>query len=813
MRQFFTSSLALLLSFTTYNLTAHPITISGKVTDTSGHALAYANIMMFGAKDTTTLLKADYSNDDGNYKLSLNDTGSYFVRVSMAGYGSYISNVFHAVGDIILPPIKIKQSNNELKEVSISAQKPLIEVHPDKLVVNVENSIINAGSSAMDVLSRSPGVSVDQNDNISLKGKQGVTIMMDGKTVPISGTDLANLLKSMPSSSIASIELISNPSAKYDAAGSAGIINIITKRDRNIGFNATLNGSYAQGVYPKTNDGLNLNYRNKNFNLYANYTYVYREGFNELQLNRSFYTDGVFTGGYHQNYNTIYPIRTHVAGVGMDYSVSKNTTVGFAANGYDNHFDSHGYDATIVKGMDDEDSSLFNTTNKAQNIYYNYALNLNMKHTFDSAGTSLTADADYARYWNNTYQHFNTYYYNLEGVATLPPYLLYGDITGLTQIRSFKMDYTHPLKHNLRIDAGLKVSYVTEDNEPLYYDQSNGGNILDTTKSDHFIYTENINAAYVNLSKDWKKWSTQLGLRVEQTIVTGDEKITDSTFIRSYIQPFPSLAVQYHADDNDDVGLTLSRRIDRPTYQQLNPFKYFLDPTNYKEGNPYLDPALSYNVELSYTYKQHFITSFTYSYTNNVITEVIQPLNNEDKVSIQTDQNLTSNIFYDITGAYTMQFYKWWSNVTNFDVFYSIYKGDLANTNLNNGKPAGDINIQNSFLLSKSWSAELGGMYQTPQLYGYMNLTSAWMVNAGLQKKLFDGKATIRLNATDIFWHGSVNGTSSYTAYIEHFNVKRDTRQISIAFTYRFGNSKLGQVQHHNGGDEDEKKRAASTTS
>lgn len=795
------------------NTTAHPLNISGKVSDASGKPLSYANVMIFKVADSTALIKADYSDANGAYVLTVDDSGQYLLRIAMVGYDAYSSAAIHIVGGMEIPLVKLTQNGNVLKETSVVASKPLIEVHPDKLVVNVENSIVNAGASAMDVLSRSPGVTVDQNDNISLKGKQGVTIMMDGKKVPIAGTDLANLLKSMPSSSITSIELISNPSSKYDAAGSAGIINIITKKDNNVGFNGTLNTSYGQGVYPKENTGISVNYRNKKFNLYANYTYVYRKGFNRLVLDRDFYTDGMLTGGYHQDYNTIYPINTHLAGVGMDYNVSNNTVVGVSANGYHNTFDPYGYDNTMVKGVNNEDSSLFNTTNASQDHYYNYALNLNMRHTFDTLGTSLTADVDYARYWNNTIQDFNTNYYNLEGAPVLPAYLLHGDITGLTQIRSFKADYTHPLKHNMHIDAGIKTSYVTADNEPLYYDRSNGGNVLDTTKSDHFIYTENINAAYVNLSKSWKKWDAQLGVRVEQTIATGDEKITDSTFKRSYAQPFPSFAVQNHINANNDIGISLSRRIDRPTYEQLNPFKYFLDPTNYKEGNPYLNPALSYNIELSYVYKQHFITSFTYSTTSNVITEVIQPLNNEDKVSIQTDQNLTRNTFYDITGAYSMQFFRWWSNVTNFDAFYSIYKGDLANTNLNNGKPAGDINIQNSFILSKTWTAELGGMYQTPQIYGYMNLTSAWMVNAGLQKKLFNGKGTLKLNATDIFWHGSVNGTSSYTAYIEHFLVKRETRQISLAFTYRFGNTKLGQVQHHNSGAEDEKKRAATSNS
>jgi len=805
--------LIFLLLVTAGNAIAN-VSVSGKVIDAKSGGIGSANVILLHAADST-LAKADIANDDGTFKIEDIAVGIYILKVALIGYNTYSSEkIIIADKDITLPVITLLASGTDLKEVSVRGQKPFIEIHADKIVVNVENSIVNAGSSAMDVLTRSPGVTVDQNDKISLKGKQGVTIMIDGKITPIAGADLANLLKSMPSNSIESIELISNPSAKYDAAGTASIINIKLKKDKKIGLNGSVNGTYGQGVYPKSNLGFNLNYRNKKFNIFASYNYAYRKGFNHLTLTRNFYNNSNFAGAYDQDDHFLFPIVSHTANAGMDYNVSSKTTIGFVVSGNSTHFDPTGTNFTnVVDSATRRIDSFFTTTNNSHDQLSNYAANVNLRHTFDSSGQQLSVDADYARYTNSSTQNYTTNYYNYmpDGTSiaspSQPPYILLGQLSGITQIRSLKADYENPLKNNAKLEAGIKTSFVTSDNEPAFYNKTDTGYVLDKTKSDHFIYNENINAAYINFSKDWPKWSTQIGLRGEQTIATGDEKATDSTFSRNYFQLFPSLAVQWHVDANNDLGITLSRRIERPSYDQLNPFKYFLDPTTYKAGYPYLNPALSYSAELSYTYKQKFITTFNYTITNDPITEVIQPSETENRVTIQTTKNLTSMAYYGISGAYQLQFFKWWSNTTNFNAYYSQYKGDLAGTTLNNGRATFDVNTSNSFILPKNFSAELSFFYQAPMTYGYMYVRPSWMLNAGVQKNLFDKRATIRLNCTDIFWRGWPSGTSYYNNYVESFVAKRDTRQLSLSFTYRFGKRSVGQVNKHNGGAEDEKRR------
>jgi hypothetical protein len=800
------------LSIISSTVFAQQIRITGKVINVDGKGLADVNIALLKT-DNNVLVKTDITDENGTYAIEVSNDGDHVLKATFPGYEPYTSEkLMISNDDIALADIKLKSKSGTLKETVVRAQKPFIEVQADKIVVNVENSIVSAGSSALEVLSRSPGVRVDHNDNISLKGKQGVNILIDGKTQPVSGADLANILKSMPSGSIDRIEIISNPGSKYDAAGNAGIINIRTKKDQRIGLNGSMNASYAQGVYPKWNTGLNLNYRNKKLSAYLNYSFAYRYWFNHLMLNRRFYdtahgdSEKLFT--YDQDNYALFNFRNHNLSAGADYSFSKNTSIGFSVNGGRNKFNPRADNASRALGPNDELLYYFNTKGRHKNRYYNYAGNLNFKHSFDTSGKELTADIDYAAFGTQSNQDFITNYTGPDGSQFLPDYFLQSDLTGFTRISSVKADYTNPIKPGLGFDIGVKTSYVRADNEPLFYEKIAGVYQLDIVRSNHFIYNENINAAYVNAKKEWTKWNTQLGLRLENTNANWEQKVTGQKFERHYSQLFPSLALQRHIDKKNDLGITLSRRIERPGYQQLNPFKYFIDKTTYRAGYPYLQPALSYNVELSHTYKQRFITSFTYSITNDVIAEVIQPSDDEDSVTVQTNKNLTRMTYYGISGAYSPQISKWWTNTTNFNVYYALYEGNVANTNLKNGAPTFDINITNAFTLPMNMSAELGLFYQARQLYAYMDVRPVWMLNAGLQKNLFNKKATIRLNIQDIFWTGYPRATSTYLGYQEDFVAERDTRQATVAFTYRFGKKAVAPVRRRSGGAEDEKRRA-----
>lgn len=806
----------LVLSFVVYpGFAQHSLTLSGKVKDEKLTPVIGANVMVL--KDTQ-VLRTGITDPDGQFVVDQIAPGTYVLKIVNLGMEPFFNNALEIKADMVLPDIVIKTSTSNLQEVTIQAQKPFIEVKADKIVVNVENSIVSAGSSVMEVLQRSPGVNVDNNDNISLKGKQGVVIWIDGKPTPMQGADLATVLRSMPASSVDKIEIIANPGARFDAAGSGGIINIRTKKDKRLGLNGTATLTYGQGKYPKYGAGTNLNYRDKKFNVYVNYNFAYRYWFNHLMLDRKFldttkadYNKQLFR--YDQDNYALFNFKNHTASAGIDYSLSSRTTLGLALSMSTNSFNPKADNASRALDASDRLIYDFNTTGRHDNLYYNYAANVNLRHAFDSSGRELSVDADYAAFGNQSNQNFVTTYTAPDGSAFQPDYFLKSNLDGITSIQSLKADYVHPLKNSLRLEAGVKSSFAKADNEPLFYEKVNGDYTLDTKRSNHFIYNENINAGYITFSKDGKKWSTQAGLRVENTNARWEQKTTGQQYDTSYTQLFPSLAAQYHLSPKQDIGITLSRRIERPNYQQLNPFKYFIDKTTYREGYPYLKPASFYSVELSHTFNQRFVTTFTYGINKGVITEVIQPSETEDSITVQTNKNLEQMTFVGLSGAYPFQITKWWSNVTNVNIYYALYEGNIANTPLRNGAPTFDLNTNNTFLLPGNFSAELGLFYQARQVYGYMEVEPLWMLTAGVQKHLFNKKATIKLNVQDIFFKGYPRATSLYTGYREDFIAERETRVANISFIYRFGKNTVAPVRKRSGGAEDEKNRAASGNS
>jgi hypothetical protein len=778
--------------------------ISGRIVDAQ-NAPVVANVVLM-SPDSNKLVKTELADEQGNYLLEHLRDGKYVIKVTAMNYVSYSSDTFLLSGNKQMPDIVLAKTSKELKEVNVSAVKPLIEIKADRIVLNVDNSAINTGSSVLEVIGRAPGVRVDQNDNISLKGKPGVMIMIDGKRVPVAGADLANMLKSMPSSTVDKIEVITNPGARYDAAGSGGIINIKMKKDQRLGLNGNVNATYAQGVYGKPNAGGSLNYRNRKFNVNTGYNYSWRKGFNSLDITRQFYTDNVVRTTYTQKNRTYFPVWNHIANAGIDYYVSSKTTVGVSGNGYSSRFNPTGDNSSRVDSGDTY--TFFTTSNRSKEAWYNYAINGYLKHTFDSTGKELSIDLDYARFWNQNYQLFTNKYYNSDNDFLQPDYLIYGDLKGVTQIRSFKADYVHPLKNGLKLEGGIKLSYVTADNEPIYYDVSTKDTLTDNTKTNHFVYDEHINAAYVNGNKDIDNWSVQIGVRAEQTIAKGDQRTTGEKFNRNYVQLFPSFATQYHINKRNDIGLTLSRRIDRPSYRQLNPFKFFLDPTNFRVGNPYLQPALTYSFELSHTYKQRFLTTFGYSIMSGVITEVLQPNPERQNESFQIDRNLDKMYSYSFGIAYPIQVTKWWASTTNGNAYYNTFSGYLANTSLQKSAPAFDINTTNSFKVTKWLNTEVAAFYQSRQIWGYYNLNAIWSLNIGITANMLKNKLTFRGGVNDLFWSSNQSADIRFRDFGERFKAKRDSRIFSVSLMYRFGNSKAGQSRRRNGGADDEKRRA-----
>jgi outer membrane receptor protein involved in Fe transport len=765
----------------------------------------------------SALVKTAIADKAGSIELDNINPSTYIIRASAAGLMTSYSNVFdvNKMETASLPSIIMAASTaTEMQSVTVTARKPFIQRLSDRLIVNVENSVVNAGNSAFEVLERSPGVTIDQNDAIALRGRQGVIIMIDGKPSPMSGADLANYLRGLPVNAIDRIEIITNPSSKYDAAGNSGIIDIRMKKDQRLGHNGTLTAGYGQGVYPKANAGTTFNYRNKSMNVFGNYNYAYRENMNHLVLNRNFFNHGVFTGADDKDNYAWMPVSSHTARLGADFFTGKNTIIGFIVNSNFTNFKRNNRNNSIV--VDNLKQPLFTFKTGATNDDHNNntVANINFKHTYKNKA-ELTADADYGVFKTASLSTTSTRYFNIDGSKMLPDYILDGDQDGKLTLKTAKADYTLPFNNGARLEAGVKASLVTADNDAKFFDASTGSRIVDDNKTNHFLYEETNNAGYINFSKEYKKFNVQVGLRGEHTGVSTKQIKGNIKWDSSYFQLFPSAFFNYKVKEEQTLGLSVSRRINRPGYNQLNPFLFLIDVTTYGTGAPGLLPETTWSYEMSYTLKALNFT-LGYSHTTNVqniaiarFKDVFPTIPSADNVTVQIPVNLTSSDYFGLTIAAPVRISKWWNMVNNGNIFYNHFNGNLGGTSLNNGSPAADIRTNNSFTFKKGWAAELNASFNSGGRYGYMVSKPQWGLSAGVQKAVLEGKGTVRFNISDIFWTNRPRATITFQdKYVENWHAYRESRVANLSFTYRFGSNKVQAARRRTTASEEERRRA-----
>lgn len=788
-----------------------------KIVNREQQPLENATAELLRSKDSS-LVKTALSDKTGIVEFENLQPGSYIIRTTLINHQSAFSAWIIITADEpqpSVPAVVLEPGAVQLKGIEVAgARKPFLQRLSDRIIVNVENSVINAGSTALDVLERSPGIVVDQNDNISMRGRSGVIIMIDGKPSPMSGADLVNYLRSLPSNAIERIELITNPSSKYDAAGNAGIIDIRMKKDQRYGTNGSVTAGYGQGVYPKANTGINFNTRNKKLNVFGGYNYAYRMQLNHLILDRNFYTDGVFTGKDNKDNYTKIPMNFQTIRLGVDWYASSKTILGMVVNSNISKIDPFNRNSSTVSDNNKEPVFNFNTQTGNHNRNKNVATNFNLKHTFDSTGKELTADLDLGYFGTENNSSVATQYYKLDGTQLQPNYLLDGFQDGKLNLATLKADYVHPLKKQAKLEAGFKTSWVKTDNDARFFDMSNGTPQDDVNKTNHFYYNENINAAYVNFKRAYKKFDFQVGLRAENTNVKTRQVKGDIRWDSSYTQLFPSAFFNYKVKEDQTLGLSVSRRIDRPNYSQLNPFLFLIDVTTYATGNPSLLPQFTWSYELSYTMKSINIT-FGYSHTNknqNVVIarfkEVFPNIPADDNITVQIPVNLTSSDYYGVTIAAPVRITKWWNMMNNANLFYNHFNGNLSGTTLNNGRVAVNLSTNQTFTLKKGWTIEMSGNYNSGGLYGFTSFRPQWAVGAGAQKTFLKGKGQVRLNVSDIFWTNLPRGTITYNNYVEYWRAYRETRVANLSLTYRFGSSKIQQARRRTLGSEEERQRA-----
>lgn len=791
--------------------------ISGRITDGGDQKIIDAATVSLYKSIDSSLVKISITDKDGNFQFQNIAPGKYYLLATSIGHlSTYSPTINVADKNVSAGVLKLNNEVKTLKGITVTAKKPFIERKIDRTIINVDASITNAGTTALEVLEKSPGVSVDKDGNVSLKGKAGVMIMLDGKPSYLSSEQLANLLKNMPSSAIDQIEIMTNPSAKYDAAGNSGIINIKTKKNKMGGMNGSVTSSVLQSYYTKTNQSLNVNYRTGKVNLFGNYSYYLWQGHQDQTILRKFRDTNTkqIETIFDQDIIRKNKSQGHNIKAGMDFYASKKTTLGVVFSGYINPYTSFSKNETDLNNAQNHIDSivLANYTNDGNSK--NFSTNLNLYHKFDSTGKEFTVDLDYLYYDQPASSLLSNNYFYPDFTVRKQPSSLIGDLPSTINIYSAKTDFTFPLPHSAKIETGLKSSYVSTDNDAIYQNQTSSGTTVDEGKTNHFIYKENINAAYVNYNQQIKKWGFQAGLRAENTNAKGHQlgnaSHPDSSFTKDYLNLFPTIYVSYQMNDKNTFSANYGRRIDRPDYGDLNPFYYFLDEYTYQVGNTLLQPQFSDNIELSHTYNGFLTTTLNYSKIHNVFTDVIKQITSERK-TFQTKENLASKTNYGLAVSANFPVTKFWSTNLYSNVNYNAYSGVLDGGNLEIDAITVLANMNNQFKLNNGWSAELSGFYRGKGIEGEILISPMWRLDAGVQKLILKKKGSLKFGIRDIFNSQNFSGRINYQDIDAYIKNVRDSRTFSLTFSYRFGKPIKNQQHRRTGGASEEQNRVKSS--
>lgn len=788
---------------------AQKIVGSAKMAD--NEPMIGANVALIKASDSS-LLKYGYTEEDGSYVFESIDAGRYMIRIDDGGFATHYSAAFDYVAgsDVTIPSMIMELKKSELENVEITYRRPIVELKADMTVFNIDSTINAVGQDALDLMRKSPGVMVDKDENISLSGKNGVRVYIDGRPSPLTGTELSEFLKSIQSNSIDAIEIITSPSAKYDAQGNAGIINIRMKKNQNYGTNGSVSLGYTQGVFPKYNGGVTLNHRNGKYNVYGSYNGATGARWNDTRFERTL--KDTF---YRQTMNSVSQNVSHNYKAGVDYFLNDKSVFGAMVTGNIRNSDN-----SSVNNMDIIDRTTNNIarTTSANNTISsersNINGNINYSYNDKKAGKSLTLDADYGIYDINTDQVQPNVYYNELGAVTGQSAF---NIIAPTHINIFavKADWEQNLGKG-KLGIGTKFSFINTQNDFNYSKRAGSVWVQDTARSNDFNYNENIQAGYATYSQQFPGVAFQAGVRVENTVTTGQSlglkdngggfQSYDSTFERSYFDYFPSIGFTFNKNPMSQFTLAYSKRIDRPNYQDLNPFEFRMDDYSYKRGNINLLPQITHNVSLTHSFMYMLNTKIEYSKVSNVFAELVDTAGSS---MFQTKENLATQDMISMNVSFPYSYNKW-SSFVNLNAYYSMYRADYGEgRDINLDVFAFNAYGQVSYKINSWLSAEMSGWYTSPSIWqGTFRSIAMGGIDAGAQARILQGKGTLRASVGDIFNTMQWGGSSDFVGQKVFATGRWESTQLRLNFTYSFGNTKV-KSRTRNTGAEDEKSRTS----
>ncbi|MGC9151607.1 MAG: outer membrane beta-barrel protein [Microbacter sp.] len=785
--------------------------VKGHIVDQKKQPVEFATAALLNAK-TNQLVTGSVSNEKGEFVIEKVPMGEYKLAVSMMGYQKVETEPFvlaESNHGMVEKQIVLNEATHQLSEATVTARRMFIEQQADKLVVNPESSITTASDNVFDIIKKLPGVSVDNNDNISLKGKQGVMVFIDDKPTYLSADQLANLLKGMQGKDVERIEIIDNPSAKYDAEGNSGIINIKTKHNRAPGFNGTIFGGLAIGSRLGENGGIDLNLHTGKFNFYGNYSFYEWTGWQSMDAVRQFMS-GSGAGNFQQIYTySLYHGNAHNFKVGADYNINKHQVFSVMFRGSTGFNDMGGHTENMFADANHLVDSTLYTQLTINNHWQNYTYNANYKWDIDSLGQCLTVDADYAQFFYHADNHQSSYFLNGKGENLIHDFNMLGLQKSSINIFTAKVDYVYPVNKKVTVESGLKTSFVTNDATSDFNVNDPTGMIWNPALKlhDHFIYNENINAAYVSARGQYGKNSLQLGLRVENTNSKGNSESMNQIDSEHYTNLFPSLFVQHVFNDNNQLGFSYSYRIGRPNYQMLNPFIWMLDPYTFQKGNPFLQPQFTHAMALNYTYKNRWITSLGFNDTRDLFTQVLAQ-DDQTNVIYQTDENMSRSIDVNLSETAQLDMAKWWHvNATVIGMYKRVTTKVIGGEAFSRWSYNG--NVSNAFTLANDWSAEVSGQYASKQLWGNFILQPQYQVNVGLQKRLLKNRMIVKVSVDDLFNTFKGGAVVKYNEINMNIVNRWDSRKLNVSLSYHFGTDNFKTRANRLTASSEEERRSA----
>ena len=787
----------LLLVTLTTALTAQ--TIRGTVTDADGTPLEFANVLLFQLPDSSMVF-AELTDLDGDFSFRKVPAGEYFLDVNSMGYADFYSESFTTDSETDLTrDVTLGATSNQLEEFTLTARKPFLEQRAGKLTVNVENSIAGANGSVQDLLKRVPGLVV-VNNQLQMAGKPSVTIFIDGK--PTQYLDVQSLLRDMPADNIARIEVISQPDASYEAAGTGGIINIVLKKNLSLGTNGSVRLGVTSGRFWGYNGSASLTRREGKWNLFGGAAYSHNGGFEGMELTRRTGTRTFF-----QDNLAPWTPNTYRLNGGADYQLDDRHSVGLSGRYVWSDNDRTETNRTRVTEGDDVNGPLiqeFLTNNRKTRDYTFFSVDGHYTFDIDTAGQRLVLTGNFSRYDRDVTNFLTT-----QLVAGEP--LDFPDIRDrtptLVDIRALKLDYTLPISEKTELKMGGKLSAVQVDSDLQSERLVSGEWQNNAGITNHFVFDEDIQAIYLNANHTTDKFEIAAGLRYEWTQSLGHSITLDSLNPREYNRLFPSVSVNVPMGKILGVSAAYSYRIDRPNYSSLNPFVNFVDPVTFQQGNPFLQPQFTHSTKLSLTYEKQPFFNLEHNVTQDVMVFVTEQ-DNDTGVAFAQDVNLDE---FRQTGGSLFFPLDWIGNgISGYGggmLYYNEYDSDYLDGRYNESAWSFTGFLQVNAKLSERWRAEATGWYQGGGLDGIIRYRPMYGVSFGLETELLDERATLALSFDDAifqYFRGAVDYQDQQIDILSKWQVQ----EVGLRFTYRFGNRFLKEKKRVDGASREEMNRA-----